>query len=106
MKFPPSQGRLVKFWLALGRLIVPRLQLGNSAAQEFAEWREEKREKGHNETWPDPQRQAEGSFKEHGSILKIMNRLNLRADKERSLDFGKWLLGFLIVSTDVRLEAR
>lgn len=55
---------------------------------------EEEREKGHSETWPEPQRQAEGSFKEHGSILKIMDRLNLRTDKERSLDFGKWLLGF------------
>lgn len=80
------------------------------AAEEFGEWREEKREKGHNEMWPGPQRQAEGRFKEHGSILKIMDRLSLRTAKERSLDFGKRLLVvfiyLFIVSTAVRLESQ
>lgn len=41
-----------------------------------------------------PTEQAEGRFKEHGSILKIMDRLNLGRAKERPLYFGRWLLVF------------
>lgn len=29
-----------------------------------------RREKGHSNTWPDPRRQAEGHFKEHGRMLE------------------------------------
>lgn len=75
-------------------------------AEEFGEWREEKRQQEHSETWPGPQRQAEGSFKEHGSILKSPDRLSLRTAKERPLDFKKLLLDFTAVSREARLEAR
>ena len=67
---------------------------------------EERKETGHSETWPDPQRQAERSSKERGSIVQITNRLRLRTTKERPLDFRKLFLDFSTLSSQVRLEAR
>lgn len=104
-KYPPSQGQLVKVWLALGNWLYPSISVAK--LQHHRSLRiEEKREKGHNEPSPDPQRQAEGGFKEHVSILQTTNRLSLRTTKERPLDFRKSFFDFSTLSREVSLEAK